>query len=366
MKLFSLFALILLFSSCASSPKNISSDKIKIFTMANAPSIGKTMSDQEIKLGGLSGLQFIEEKNGDLYFYAITDRGPTSSSSNNDRTFLLQDFAPTIVTLKADSKTGTLEVVKSLPLKKRDGKPLSGFPNVRDEENSLDVFGFMNSIDELGMDTESLAINPEGGWWVGEEYAPSLVFFDQLGKLQRRLTPDNELPRLYKSRRPNRGFEAIALNGNKLYGFLQSPLKKEETSSLIVEVDLLDSKTSAEYFYQFEKGNDKIGDAEHVKDNKFLVIEQNGNDQKELYLIELGLTDQPVKKTLVLDLATTPFNGAEKIEGLALIGLNRVALVYDNDFQINGNTDFKTGLTPLNQTPNQLMIIDLNLEDFLK
>jgi len=369
MKVLSLSALVLLLTACSSSSKNISSDKIQLFTMTSAPVIGKTMSDQEIKLGGLSGLQFIEEKNGDFFFYAITDRGPNGHTSANDRPFLLPDFSPSIMTIKADSKSKTLEVVKILPLKKPNGTPLTGLPNNRTEENPLDIFGLVYSFDELGMDTEGLVSNPEGGWWVGEEYSPSLALFDQYGKLTRRLTPENELPRHIKNRRPNRGFEAVALNGNKLYGFLQSPLKKEDNSSLIVEVDLNDSKTSAEYFYSFEKGSDKIGDAVHVKDNKFLVIEQNGKTdskaKKAIYLIELGASDQPVKKTLVLDLTSTPFKAAEKIEGLALIDNHRIAVTFDNDFQIDGSTDFKTGLTPLNQSNNQLLIIDLNLDSLL-
>ena len=279
-----------------------------------------------------------------------------------DRPFLLPDYSPRIVTLKADLKKNTLEVVDQLPLKKKDGRPLTGLPNQRTEENPTDLYGYMYSIDPMGLDTEAITRDGEGGYWVGEEYAPSLVHFDSKGVMTRRLTPANELPKIYLERRPNRGFEGIALIENKLYGFLQSPIVKTDTSSRIVEVDLDSMRTSAEYFYPFEKGNDKIGDAVALGKNTMLVIEQNGKVGKEssklIYKITLNGEDKPVEKTLIADLKDTPFNNVEKVEGLALVNSHQLALVYDNDFQISERTDPKTGLTPLNQELNQLLILD--------
>jgi len=96
----------------------------------------------------------------------------------------------------------------------------------------------------------------------------------------------------------------------------------------------------------------------------FLVIEQNGktgtNSQKYIYRITLGESDQLVKKTLVADLKNTPFNNVEKVEGLAIIDNKRLAIVYDNDFQINGKTNQATGLTPLNESTNQLLILEFS------
>ncbi|MBC7714566.1 MAG: esterase-like activity of phytase family protein, partial [Rhizobacter sp.] len=213
---------------------------------------------------------------------------------------------------------------------------------------------------------EGLVHDGEGGWWMGEEYSPSLVHFNEEGKMLRRLTPGKELPRMYADRKANRGFEGIAKIDNKVFGFLQSPIPKETSKdgefSRIVEVDLDTMKTSAEYFYLFEKGNDKIGDAVAVGPKSFLVVEQNGkigeHSQKYIYRITLGESDQLVKKTLIADLKETPFNNIEKVEGIALIDEHRLALVYDNDFQINGKTNHTTGLTPLNDGQNQLLIME--------
>ena len=337
-----------------------------LYSMPVAPVIGTTLSGQKIKMGGFSGLQFAGEKDGALYFQTVTDRGPNGELNGIDRPFLLPEFSPTVVILKADIATKEITVAAEIKLKKKDGTPLTGLPNTRLEENPIDVFGLYYSVDPQGLDIEGLVFDGEGGWWMADEYAPSLVRFNEEGKMLRRLMPGQELPRMYAERKTNRGFEAVAKIDNKIFGFLQSPMNKESSNegefSRIVEVDLETMKTSAEYYYLFEKGNDKIGDAVATGPNSFLVLEQNGKTgergQKFIYRITLGETDQLVKKTLVADLKETPFNNLEKIEGMALIDDHRLALVYDNDFQINGKTNHTTGLTPLNDSINQILVLE--------
>ena len=373
---FIISTIALLISACASnknSPttalRDLDPPTSKIFTMTNTPLIGTTISGQKIKLGGFSGLQFVEAKGDSLLFQTITDRGPNAVLSSIDRSFLLPDFSPTVVFLKADLKTSELNVVAEIKLKKNNEMMLTGLPNTRLEENPTDVFGLYYSVDQQGLDIEGLTFDGEGGWWVADEYGPSLVHFNEEGKMLRRLTPSNELPRMYGDRKTNRGFEGIAKFENKLYGILQSQLPNEQVDmngafTRIVEVDLETYKTTAEYFYMFEKGNDKIGDMIAINSKDFLVIEQNskkGNDsQKYIYKITIGASDQLVKKTLIADLKSTPFNDVEKVEGLAIIDNKRLALVYDNNFQINGKTNQATGLTPLDESTNQLLILEFS------
>ena len=375
MKSIFLVSTLVLFAGCASNSTSSSPETIQstttstLYKMTNTPLIGTTLSGQKIKLGGFSGLKFVEEKEGALMFQTVTDRGPNGEPNGVDRPFLLPEFSPTIVFLKVDLATKDLSVAAEFKLKKKDGTPLTGLPNTRLEENPTDIFGLYYSVDQQGLDVEGLTADGEGGWWVADEYGPSLVHFNDEGKMLRRLMPNNELPRMYADRKTNRGFEAIAKVENKLYGFLQSPLPKEQPSkdgefSRIVEVDLETMKTSAEYFYMFAKGNEKIGDAVALNAKNFLVIEQNGKtgeqSQKYIYRITLGESDQLVKKTLIADLKNTPFNNVEKVEGLAVIDNKRLAIVYDNDFQINGKTNQATGLTPLNESVNQLLILEFS------
>jgi hypothetical protein len=363
MKSFLLCLLTFSFISCSTTPsannKVIAATHLK---MKSIPVTGKTVSGQDIHLGGFSGLMFTGEKGGEYTFDTITDRGPNGYSEGIERPFLLPDFSPQIVHVKTNFKDKTFEVEGTVKLKRKNGMPLSGLPNIRTEENPVDAFGMMMSLDQDGLDTEALVSDGEGGWWVGEEYAPSLVHFDSNGVMKRRLTPYNELPKMYSERKPNAGFEGIATDGTKVYGFLQSPIPVDENFSRIVEVELESMKTSGEYFYPFEKGMHKIGDAFSLGKGQFLVVEMNGKkgdaSKKYIYRITLNGTDAPVKKELLLDLATTTFKGLEKVEGLAVIGDKKIALVNDNDFQITDHTDHKTGVTPLNNDDNEMLILE--------
>ena len=52
----------------------------------------------------------------------------------------------------------------------------------------------------------------------------------------------------------------------------------------------------------------------------------------------------PIAKTLHVDLALTAYNNVEKIEGLALVDRNTLAVINDNDFTVAGTTiDPSTG-----------------------
>ncbi|MFA6236829.1 MAG: esterase-like activity of phytase family protein [Bacteriovorax sp.] len=364
MKTFSLLILVLLTASCSTGPAtHYTLTKITHLEMKSPPGIGKTSSGQELYLGGFSGMMLMNASTPEeILFSVITDRGPNGYNNGTERPFLLPDYSPQIVKLKADLKANTLKVVSFLKLKKSNASPLTGLPNIRTEENPVNVSGHMISLDRDGMDTESLVSDDEGGYWVGEEYGPSLAHFDSAGKLLRRLTPYNELPKLYSERKANRGFEGIAKDQNRIFGFLQSPIPGDQNFARIVEVDLESMKTSNEYFYFMDKDKERIGDVTFLGNNKFLVIEQNGQKgeaaRKAIYKITLNGADKPVMKEFLIDLGKTPFKNLEKIEGIALIDKHRVALVNDNDFQIADKTDSTTGITPLNKDGNEMLILE--------
>lgn len=324
-------------------------------SLANAPVIGTTTSGQKIMLGGFSGLVFKEEKDGEIIFQTHTDRGPNGYNVEKDRPFLLPDFSPEIVTIKTRLKEKTFEVSDELKLKKFSGLPLTGLPNHREEENPIDVNGMPTSIDKDGLDIEAMTYDGEGGYWMADEYAPSIVHFDVEGKMLRRLSAGIEIPKIYSERMPNRGFEAVAKFENKLFGIMQSPLPHEEGISRIVEINLEAMRTSAEYFYPFEKGAEKIGDMALINEKTFLVLEQ-----KKIFKITLNGSDQNVSKELILDLAGTSFKDVEKVEGITLINRHKIAVISDNDFQISGKTDFTTGISPFNQAKNELLILEFN------
>jgi len=362
MKLF-LCSTLVLFASCSSfKPSTLL--KKEIYELNQSPSLGKTYSGQDVYLGGFSGLSYVGEENGEMNFLTITDRGPNGYMIKEDRPFLIPDFSPQIVSFKTNKETKKIEVKHQLKLKKMNNQPLSGFPAVRSEENPVDVFGLMLSVDPMGLDTEGLVLGLENDYWIADEYAPSLSQFNSTGKMLRRLTPGNELPKSYLERKTNRGFEGIARIENKVFGILQSPLKIDQNFNRIVEVNLDTMRTSAEYFYELDKKSDRVGDIVALSKNQLLVIEQNGkankDSYKKVYKITLGESDKLVKKELVFDLDQTEFIQHEKVEGLAFIAPNKIALINDNDFGITGETDFKSGNTPLKKVPIELMILEFD------
>ena len=79
-----------------------------------------------------------------------------------------------------------------------------------------------------------------------DEYRPAIYHFDENGLLIERFVPigtaaaagqsagtfgTEVLPEVLAQRRQNRGFEAVAYDGGKIYAFMQSPLRNPTTLS---------------------------------------------------------------------------------------------------------------------------------------
>ncbi len=58
-----------------------------------------------------------------------------------------------------------------------------------------------------------------------------------------------------------------------------------------------------------------------------------------------------MQKQLFVDLTAAGYLQADKVEGLALIGGNRLALINDDDFGLSGGFDPATGLLTDNPSP---------------
>lgn len=228
------------------------------------------------------------------------------------------------------------------------------------------------------------------------------------------------LPAVLAQRRQNRGFEAIVLQDGKLYAFVQSPLRNPASlanSALNamknVRVVEFDPATGATRQFIYIMDNpastgaddtraDKIGDAAGLPGGGFLVVERDDDARpddapatitKKVYAFNLtGATDisskdmlytvggvsksldqmtaselssvgvKPVAKVLHVDLATAGYNAVEKVEGLAVIDADTIALINDNDFGVaqisidaaTGSYTLAPGYTP---EPVQLGIL---------
>lgn len=368
MKFYYFTLIALLASSCATNPGHFNHEfkiiKTQQYKLENPPVIGTTLSSQKILLGGFSGLSFKGKNGGDFEFWACNGRGPISPMINKDRPFLLPEYNPAIYTLKTNSKSSFIEVESKIDIKKKNNSTVTGLPSNRDEENPVDVFGFMTSIDSENINTSSIANDDEGGFWLGDNYAPSLIHIDPNGKILKRLNPGIELPKLYLERKTNKGFDAIAKIDNRLIGLLQDPLEIDPHSIRIAEVDLETLKTEAEYFYKLDASSEQLSDAVALGNKSILVLEQNGksgiNSYKRIYKIVFNKSDEVVTKSLVVNLDQSELRDQSKIEGLTIIDKKHIALINNNDFAIAEKTDTKSGLTPLNNQVTIISVLELD------
>jgi hypothetical protein len=76
--------------------------------------------------------------------------------------------------------------------------------------------------------------------------------------------------------------------------------------------------------------------------------------QSDASFARLGIT--PVAKRLFADLGAIGYYTVDRLEGLALIDENTLAVINDNDFGAGGDFEPATGLLEENPNPTQVMI----------
>jgi len=439
------------------------------FDFTNLPLLGNTETTnpsnrnqttpaQQIFLGGFSGLFFEgAAANGNLRFITNTDRGPNGEPTNLinsiaglERPFALPNFQPQLVRFELNRTSRQVTITQRIGLTLPDGSPISGLPNLQKgqqgtaytDEVPVDLFGNLLTNQPLGADLEGIVVAPDGSFWLPDEYRPAIYRFDSTGKLIARFVPQGTtepsnaatifeaslspvnpfgqevLPAVYAQRRANRGFEAIALEGNKLYAFIQSAIDNPDSAAdttsrnsrnlRILEFDTLLGAVSGEYIYQLDSlsglGNartDKIGDAVSIGNGRFLVVERDDLEttasNKLIYNINLNgatninnrdrltglpagktieqLTDaelaaaniRPVSKSLVTNAATLGYIGVGKLEGLAVINSSTLAILNDNDFGVLASPLTGNGIIPLSNpiTPIRLGLIEFDAPNFV-
>lgn len=295
--------------------------------------------------GGFSGLFFEKQDGDELIFWTHSDRGPNNDEIEDattgitKRPFLVPGFQPYCIRFSLNRKTKAVKSISKIPFTLFDGTPISGLPNKPGDELPVDSRGTELKRDIHGIDPECLAFDGEF-IWLGEEYGPSILKFNLQGRLIKRYLPDGtHLPSKLLERRVNRGFEALTYRGGKVFAMLQSPLKKEELSVLILEFDPILEKVTGEHWYPLDSlETDKIGDM-GFWDKSLYVIEQNEKIHN-IYEVQLGVLNEQglLKKRLVLELTAAGYDFAKKVEGLTSISSLEIAVLNDNDFKVNDPT----------------------------
>lgn len=307
------------------------------------------------------------------------------------------DLGPAIAELRVAD--GRVELVRSLRIADAEGEPVSGLPvpggpHTRCEP-AFDLDGEPLDPDPSGLDTEGIAALPDGGFWVGDEFGPSLVRLDSDGRVLKRRVPEGValegaaypveagLPAIAARRRLNRGFEAIALSpdGRWLFLAFQSPLAHPDESAheqarhvRLWRLDAETAKVDAQYLYPLdppetfgrdrakkplERSDLKVSELCFVGAESLLVLER-GSETTKIYKVipadafalptehldvatrptveelSAGETGLPVlAKRLLFNTDDAPEIGAD-LEGMAILSPTELLLVNDNDFGVEG------------------------------
>lgn len=307
------------------------------------------------------------------------------------------DLGPAIAQLRVAGDR--VEIVRSLRIADADGRPVSGLPvpggpHTRCEP-AFDLEGEPLPPDPSGLDTEGIAALANGGFWLSDEFGPSLVRLDSGGRVLKRLVPEGtelegaaypveaSLPAIAARRQINRGFEAIALapDCKSLFVAFQSPLAHPDESAheqaRHVRLWRLDPETGeviGQYLYPLdppetferdraktplERSDLKVSELCLLGANSLLVLER-GSETTKIYKVtpadalalppeHLDLATRPtveelsageiglpvLAKHLLFSSDDAPEVSAD-LEGMAILSPSELLLVSDNDFGVEG------------------------------
>ncbi|MFE0023850.1 esterase-like activity of phytase family protein [Amycolatopsis sp. NPDC059021] len=282
------------------------SDAVKLYP-ADVPPLA-TIGGVQIK-GGAYGSSLAAAPGSPHEVYGLTDRGPNVDAPDGGKIEPLPAFTPAIGKFRLDGGKAVLE--KVIPLRAADGTPYSGRVSTQAStgEKIVDLDGKPLATDPNGYDSEGLAVQRDGTFWVSDEYGPFITHFGRDGRAIERLSPfDGSLPKELANRVPNKGMEGLTLtpDGRTLVGIMQSALQQPDltkkpgsvTTLRIVTVDLA-TRATREFLYLLDNPKDTktaVSEITALSATRFLVDERDGATQpgayKKLFEIDLaGATD---------------------------------------------------------------------------
>ncbi|MFH9660238.1 esterase-like activity of phytase family protein [Streptomyces sp. NPDC017248] len=367
--------------------------EIPLGAFSNALLPGSVADDRGVRLGGIGSDIYPAGREGE--YWTVTDRGPNGQikvDGKKRRTFPVPGFDPAIVKIRISGRT--VRVLDAIPVTTSSGKAVTGLPNQKSRDEAPYTYdaGTPLPYDPNGLDTEGLVRAGDGSFWLVDEYGPSLVHVSARGRVLARYVPKGlgltgadypvveALPSILLHRKINRGFEGLAqLPGGDLVMALQSPLPLPDAdagdasrTTRLLRFSPRQKAVTAEYAYRFDPvdvvdpGEDdtselKISSVVAVGRDR-LLVEERTDKAARLHLVRLGRgadilggrwdddatspsleqLDDPaasgvpvLSKRLVVDLGKVA-GVPGKIEGIARVDHDTLALVNDNDF---GMTD---------------------------
>lgn len=408
------------------------SEVTKTITYPNMAEVKQTtlladVGGVKVNNGGF-GSSLVQDASDPAVFYMLTDRGPNIDGTiTGSKVFSSPKFVPQIGKFRLVDSTLVLE--KTIELKNENGVAINGLPNPVGQggtgEAAYDVAGNALGTSVDGLDSEGMAIAPDGSFWISDEYGPHIVHFDATGKTIERINPfgngkgGRKIPLVYARRRANRGMEGLTItpDGKTLVGIMQYPLYNPTAAAIsgsvvtrILAYNIAEG-TTKEFVYLIEKSTlQAVSEITAITNTTFLVLERDGEYRteankstvvKKIYKIDIsGATDItdptngaggklyngktieelktateltanaiiPVTKTLISDLMIDIANYPhDKAEGIFVINSNLIAVSNDDDFGITGVGKYETKLVAgINNQVDRNRIYFIKLKNSLK
>lgn len=366
---------------------------IPLGAFSNALLPGTVDDDRGVDLGGIGSDVYPAGRKGE--FWTVTDRGPNGQikvDGTKRRTFPVPGFDPAIVKIRVSGDT--VNVLDAIPITTSSGKAVTGLSNQASRDEAPYSYDASKplSYNPNGLDTEGIVRAKDGGFWLVDEYGPSLVHVSARGRVLTRYVPKGlnltgtdypvveALPAILLHRKINRGFEGLAqLPGGDLVMALQSPLSLPDEdagdasrTTRLLRFSPRKKAVTAEYAYRFDPVNVVDPSEDDTSELKIssvvavggdrLLVEERTDKAARLQLVKLDRranilggsydddTTSPsleqledpaasgvpvLRKRLVVDLGKVA-GVPGKIEGIARVDHDTLALVNDNDF---GMTD---------------------------
>ncbi|WP_328497939.1 esterase-like activity of phytase family protein [Streptomyces sp. NBC_00414] len=368
---------------------------VPLGTFSNGLLAGTVADDRGVDLGGIGSDIYPAGRKGE--FWTVTDRGPNGQvkvDGEKRRTFPVPGFDPAIVKIRVSGDS--VKVLDAIPITTTSGRPVTGLSNQKARDEAPYSYDAKTplSYNPNGLDTEGIVRSEDGSFWLVDEYGPSLVHVSARGKVLTRYVPKGlnltgagypvveALPAVLLHRKVNRGFEGLAqLPGGDLVLAVQSPLSLPDTdageASLTARLLRFSPKkraVTAEYAYRFDAvgvvdpGEDdpselKISSVVAVGRDR-LLVEERTDKAARLQVVKLSRgadilgnqwddsTTSPsleqledpaasgvpvLRKRLVVDLGKVK-GVPGKIEGVARVDHDTLALINDNDFGMTDGT----------------------------
>ena len=366
---------------------------IPLGTFSNVLLPGTVGDDRGVDLGGIGSDIYPAGRKGE--FWTVTDRGPNGQikvAGEKRRTFPVPGFDPAIVKIRVSG--GTVRVLDAIPITTSSGKPVTGLSNQKGRDEAPYSYDAKTplSYNPNGLDTEGIVRAGDGSFWLVDEYGPSLIHISARGKILTRYVPKGlgltgadyrvveALPAVLLHRKINRGFEGLTqLPGGDLVMAVQSPLSLPDTdageaslTTRLLRFSPTKRAVTAEYAYRFDPVNVVDPSEDDTSELKIssvvavgrdrLLVEERTDKAARLQVVKLTRgtdilgdkwdddttspsleqLDDPaasgvpvLRKRLVVDLGVVK-GVPGKIEGVARVDHDTLALINDNDF---GMTD---------------------------